>query len=136
MRRSLDDATLGGSLRPPGPVQLGLTTRHEAGATVIAVTGEVDILTAPKLTTGLDEVIRRGRGDVVIDLSTAAFIDSLGLHTLLKIQRRLSRQARSFSVICGEGPVRYAIELARLDEALGLVSSFAEYELRRAAQAG
>jgi anti-anti-sigma regulatory factor len=62
-----------------------------------------------------------------------SFIDSLGLHTLLNVQRRLSRQSRSLAVICGEGPVRRAIELARLEDAFGVVSSLAEYKLSRAA---
>jgi hypothetical protein len=60
----------------------------------------------------------------------------LGLHALLNIQRRLNRQSRSLAVICGEGPVRYAIELARLTEALGVVSTFAEYELSRSVRSG
>jgi anti-anti-sigma factor len=131
MRRSADDPTLAGSLRPRGPIQLGLTTRRAGSAIVVALTGELDILTVPKLTTRLDNVIRRQSADVVIDLSQAEFIDSLGVHALLNIQRRLTRQSRTLCVICGEGPVRYAIELARLTEALGVVSTFAEYELSR-----
>jgi anti-sigma B factor antagonist len=136
MRRSGDDPTLGGSLRPRGPIYLELSLRQEAGVTVVEVSGELDALTAPKLATGLDEVIRRHQGDVVIDLSEADFIDSLGLHTLLNVQRRLSRQLRALTVICGEGMVRRAIELARLDEALSLATSFADYELRRSARRG
>jgi anti-anti-sigma factor len=100
----------------------------------VAVKGEVDLLTAPRLTTLLDNLIRRGQGDVVIDLSDAGFIDSLGLHALLNIHRRLLRQSRSLTVICGGGPVRHAIELARLDEAFGVMPSLAEYELRRSAR--
>ena len=37
------------------------------------------------------------------------------------------------TVIC-DGPVRHSIELARLTEVLGVVSSFAEYELHRASR--
>jgi anti-sigma B factor antagonist len=129
MRRPGDDPTLGASLRPRGPIQLALTMRYDPGATVVAVGGELDVLTASKLTARLDDVFRRRRGDVVIDLSDAEFIDSLGLHALLSAQRRLMRQGRSLCVICGEGPVRRAIALARLTEALGVVSSFAEYKL-------
>jgi anti-sigma B factor antagonist len=131
MGRSLNDPSLGGSLRPRGPIQLGISIRRTAGATVVTVTGELDVLTAPKLTTWLDGLIRRGRDDIVIDLSEAGFIDSLGLHTLLNVQRRLSRQSRSLAVVCREGPVRRAIELARLEDAFGVVSSLAEYELSR-----
>jgi anti-sigma B factor antagonist len=130
MTRAIDDPTLGGSLRPRGPVQLGLATHQDAAATIVAVTGEVDVFTAPRLTTVVDEVIRRHGGDVLIDLSDAAFIDSLGLHTLLNIQRRLARRSRTLTVVCGDGPVRHAIGLARLDDALGLVSSLDEYRTR------
>ena len=62
---------------------------------MIGVAGELDMLTVSKLNTRLDDVIRRRQGDVVIDLSEAGFIDSMGLHALLNIQRRLSaRHAR------------------------------------------
>src|SRR6516165_1389375 len=133
MRRSPDLPTLGGSLRPRGPIQLALTTRYEPNATVIGVGGELDILTVSKLITRLDDAIRRRQGDVVIDLSDAEFIDSMGLHALLNVQRRLMRDARALTVICPPGRVRNAIELTRLAEPLGVVSSFADYKLRAAA---
>jgi anti-anti-sigma factor len=129
MRRPSEDPTLGGSLRPRGPIQLALTTRYEPGATVVAVAGELDILTVSKLTTRLDDAVRRRQGDVVIDLSEAEFIDSMGLHALLNFQRRLMRHARRMIVVCPPGAVRNAIELARLTASLGVVSSFAEYRL-------
>jgi anti-sigma B factor antagonist len=132
MRRSPDDPTLGGSLRPRGPIQLALSTRYEGRATVIGVAGELDILTVSKLTTRLEDAIRRRQGDLVIDLSDAEFIDSMGLHALLNVQRRLVRQARTLTVICPPGVVRTAIELARLAEPLGLVSSVEDYRLRAA----
>jgi anti-sigma B factor antagonist len=134
MRRSSDDPTLGGSLRPRGPIQLALTTRYEGRATVIGVAGELDILTVSKLVARLDDAIRRRAGDVLIDLSEAEFIDSMGLHALLNIQRRLSRQARALAVICPPGAVRNAIELARLAESLGVVTSMEDYRLRAASR--
>ena len=94
---------------------------------MLGVGGELDILTVSRLSTRLDEVIRRRQGTVVLDLSDAEFIDSMGLHALLNIQRRLIRHARTLVVICPPGPVRHAIELARLAEPLGVVSSYAEY---------
>ncbi len=132
MRRSPDDPTLGGSLRPRGPIQLALTTRYETRATVIGVAGELDVLTVSKLIARLDDAIRRRRGDVVIDLSEAEFIDSMGLHALLNVQRRLIRQARSLIVVCPPGAVRNAIELARLAKPLGVVPSVEDYRLRHA----
>jgi anti-sigma B factor antagonist len=132
MRRSPDDPTLGGSLRPRGPIQLALTTRYENRATVIGVAGELDVLTASRLVTRVDDAIRRRHGDVVIDLSEAEFIDSMGLHALLTIHRRLIRQARALTVICPPGAVRNAIEMSRLAEPLGVVSTLEDYRLGRA----
>jgi hypothetical protein len=91
MKHRADHATLGRSLRPRGPIHLDLSTRQASEATVITVTGELDVLTA----------------------------------------RRLARQGRALTVICGEGPVRRAIEFARLLEPLGVVPSLAEYKQRR-----
>ena len=99
---------------------------------MVTVTGELDVLTARKLTPHLDDIVRKHRGDAVIDLSAAEFIDSFGLTVLLGTQRRLEHQGRSLTVICGEGPVRRAIEFARLLEPLGVVPSLAEYQRRRA----
>ncbi|MGH2885736.1 MAG: STAS domain-containing protein [Solirubrobacteraceae bacterium] len=125
MTRPPDHATLGRSLRPRGPIQLALSTRHGSEATVVAVTGELDVLTARRLMPQLDDIVRRQKGDAVIDLSRAEFIDSFGLTVLLNTQRRLARQGRNLTVICGEGPVRRAIEFARLLEPLGVVPSLA-----------
>jgi anti-anti-sigma factor len=80
----------------------------------------------------LDDIVRKHHGDAVIDLRRADFIDSFGLTFLLNTQRRLARQGRTLAVICGDGPVKRAIEFARLIETLGVVSSFAEYRERRA----
>jgi anti-sigma B factor antagonist len=131
MTRPANHPTLGRSLRPRGPVELALSTRHAAEATVVTVTGELDVLTARRLIPQLDDIVRKRTGDAVIDLSRAEFIDSFGLTVLLGTQRRLERQGRTLTVICSEGPVRRAIEFARLIEPLGVVPSLAAYKLRR-----
>jgi anti-sigma B factor antagonist len=131
MTRPANHPTLGRSLRPRGPVELALSTRHGPEATVVTVIGELDVLTARRLMPQLDDIVRKRTGDAVIDLSRAEFIDSFGLTVLLGTQRRLERQGRSLTVICGEGSVRRAIEFARLIELLGVVPSLAEYKLRR-----
>ena len=69
---------------------------------------------------------------MVIDLTEADFIDSMGLHALLNIQRRLIRRGRALAVVCPPGPVRNAFELTRLAGPLGVVSSPEEHRLRQA----
>jgi anti-sigma B factor antagonist len=108
------------ALRPPGPVQFQVTELHREGVIVLTVEGELDLLTAPKLAARLSQNLRGGEGDVVLDLRSAQFIDSAGLATLLNIRRRLQRRSRRLQVLCDDGPVRRVIEMARLEEPLGL----------------
>jgi anti-sigma B factor antagonist len=111
------------ALRPRGPVQFGLRERRGANGTVLAVKGELDLLTAPKLAARLNGLMRKGTGDIVLDLRSALFIDSLGLSMILNAHRRLERRGRGLKVLCEDGPVRRVIEMARLGETLGVAPS-------------
>ena len=119
-RRSATEGTLASSLRPRGPAQLELIEREHGGETYLLAEGEVDVLTAPKLAAVLIRLLNTARGDVVVDLNDTLFIDSAGLHVLLNAQRRLTRRNRQLRVICGSGPVRRVIEMARLVDTLNV----------------
>lgn len=117
---SSSQATLADSLRPRGPAQLDLTESEHDDGTYLLAQGEVDVLTAPKLAISLLKILHTAQGDVTLDLSETVFIDSAGLHVLLNAQRRLTRRGRTLRVICGSGPVRRVIELARLVDTLNV----------------
>jgi anti-anti-sigma factor len=109
------------ALRPPGPVQFAMR-EHRAGRIItVIVEGELDLLTAPKLVAGVNQLLRVEPADVVLDLGETQFIDSAGLAILLNLQRRLAHRGRRLRVVCDEGPVRRVIEMARLEETLGVV---------------
>jgi anti-anti-sigma factor len=118
--RSEDEGTLRGALRPRGPVQFGIIQVQEAGVVRLEISGELDILTTPRLATELGAVVRRSDDNVIVDLRRTDFIDSAGLQILLGTQRRLGRVSRRLSVVCDDGPVRRVIEMTRLGAALGL----------------
>lgn len=99
-----------------------MTVTEHPDAIWLRLSGELDILTTPKLAGELDTIVRRATLDVVVDLRQAVFVDSAGLQLLLGTQRRLSQASRHLSVVCDEGPVRRVIEMTRLEEALGLIS--------------
>ncbi|MFN2628479.1 MAG: STAS domain-containing protein [Gaiellaceae bacterium] len=115
-----DDPALADELRPRGPVQLTITERREDAQLRLVLGGELDILTAVHFGARMDEIVRRGDGDVAVDLRSLRFVDSAGLHILLNAQRRLIRRGRRLTVWCTPGPVARAIQLARLSETLGL----------------
>lgn len=110
------------ALRPRGPIRLGIEVKKRPDGVSVLFSGEIDVLTTPRLAAELNGVVRRSTGDLVVDLRAVEFMDSAGLQILLSTQRRLSQASRRLSVVCDEGPVRRVIELTRLGEVLGLLS--------------
>lgn len=73
---------------------LRIDTVELDGSLVLAVNGELDILTSPLL----DEALERARAtqatSIVVDLSKIGFIDSTGLHVLIKHVRAEEHRGR------------------------------------------
>jgi anti-anti-sigma factor len=88
------------------------------GYELLAVRGEIDIATSPRLIAALNDVVADTTGAVLVDLSSVEFMDSTGLALLVRVQRRLSRWGRGFAVVCPGGPVRRIFELTDLVDRL------------------
>jgi anti-anti-sigma factor len=57
---------------------------HQQGAaTVVAVSGTVDAVTAPRLAEALQAEVASGRAKLVVDLADVAYISSAGLRAVL-----------------------------------------------------
>lgn len=92
-----------------------ITEARRANAVVLALEGELDLLTAPALRVQLADLVRRCDADVVLDLDGVEFIDSTGLAAMLNALRRLTRARRRLLLVCPDGPVRRILQLTRLD---------------------
>jgi anti-sigma B factor antagonist len=95
----------------------------------IAVHGEVDINGVAALNAALDAAIRDSVGAFIIDLSDVDFIDSSGIHALLRARGVLGREDRALGVVCPFGPVRRVLELS------GSAELFVLYDSREEAAA-
>ena len=94
----------------------------------VAVHGEVDISVAEALEEALDAAIRESAGAFIVDLSDLDFIESSGLHALLRARGLLGREDRELAVVCPHGPVRRVFELAGISELFALYGSRDEAE--------
>jgi len=64
---------------------------HDEGPVhVIAMRGELDLATAPRLCVRIDAARRAGFRRVLVDLTTAEFCDSAGLRALIGTYRELA----------------------------------------------
>jgi anti-sigma B factor antagonist len=89
----------------------------------VAVRGEVDVGVVQDLETAIDAAIRDSVGAFIVDLSDLDFIDSSGLHVLLRARALLSREDRELAVVCPYGPVRRALELSGVSDLFVLYGS-------------
>ena len=74
--------------------------RTDAGIAVLTISGEHDLNTAPDLRRRLDELIAAGE-PVVIDLTTASFVDSTILGVILDSRKRAIDGGCGFAVSQG-----------------------------------
>lgn len=76
------------------PEQLTIDVREEGDDVVVAVHGEVDLLTAPSLEAALAQADGRVASRVVLDLADLRFIDSTGIHVLVAAHNQATSSGR------------------------------------------
>ena len=82
---------------------------------VIALTGEVDLYTAPEFKQQLLEVIGQGGKQVVVDFSNTTFIDSTTLGVLVGGVKRLRTNDGQLSLVCSDRNITKIFEITGLD---------------------
>jgi len=82
------------------------------GVISIAVAGDVDVLSVPRLWAAIGEHI--GRSDVVVDLSGVAFCDSSSLRLFVDAQRVAAASRRTFELTHPSVAVRELFEVSGL----------------------
>lgn len=90
---------------------------------VVAVSGEIDIFTAPEFKTLLADTIDAGRKLVVVDLTETTFIDSSSLGVLISAHRRLDLREGRLVVVCDKREVRNTFKITGLDSVLTVVGT-------------
>ena len=83
-------------------VDLTLATREEDGRAIVAVGGEIDVYTAPKLRDQITELVSGGSYNIVIDLEAVEFLDSTGLGVLVGGLKKVRAHDGSLELICSQ----------------------------------
>ena len=81
----------------------------------IAVRGEVDLYSSPRLRTALLDAVPAAGTVVEVDLSGVEYIDSSGVATLVEGLKSARENEKGFILVEPSDPVRQVLELARLD---------------------
>ncbi|HKX76775.1 MAG TPA: STAS domain-containing protein [Acidimicrobiia bacterium] len=100
---------------------LHIEVSRQADWTVVKVDGEIDLATVEQLESAVDQALRSGATQLVIDLTGVTFLDSTGLRALLQTHGRMSDLGGSLALVLNGGPVERLLDIA------GVAGTFAVY---------
>jgi len=101
--------------------QLRVEVQSYGEATVLAVSGELDLASSPMLESGLERVSSTGSGPVIVDLRQLDFMDSTGLSVLVKAHQRAQDDGRRFGLVSGPPQIQRLLSLTGIGERITVV---------------
>lgn len=93
--------------------------------TVLAVKGEVDVYTAPRLREKLVELVSLGQHQIVVDLQGVDFLDSTGLGVLVGGLKRLRSHDGDLTLVCTQPRILKVFEITGLTKVFSIHDSVA-----------
>jgi anti-sigma B factor antagonist len=105
-------------------IDFSITDRQiNADTHVVAVSGEIDLFTAPEFKQRVSAPIDAGRQNIVVDLTATTFIDSSSLGVLIGAHRRLKLRGGTLVVVCDNDAIVKTFRITGLDGVFTLVPS-------------
>jgi len=107
-------------------LDLSISYREVGGYTVIVVTGEVDVYTAPKLREQLVELVGDGHYHLVVDLTGVDFLDSTGLGVLVGGLKRVRSHDGSLRLVSDQERILKIFRITGLTKVFPIFESLDE----------
>jgi anti-sigma B factor antagonist len=97
---------------------------HAAGRTItFALSGELDLVSSPVFERATQDQALSDVELIVVDLRELNFMDSTGLHTLLRVQQAAQDLGGRFALVRGPDQVQRLFDLTGLTDTLTVVES-------------
>jgi anti-sigma B factor antagonist len=100
-----------------GVIALTVHTLH-GSPTVIALSGDLDLASAPQFQSEVDRIDFSSVTRLILDLRELTFIDAAGLHSVLRLQERCLARSVALAIRPGRRAVQRVFELTRTDRLL------------------
>jgi anti-sigma B factor antagonist len=97
-------------------VELSVSRPYDGGTSVVAVSGEVDVHSAPALRDAITALLASGERSVVVDLSEVSFLDSTGLGALVSARTAAGTTGGSLPLVCTHERVLRLFTITGLDD--------------------
>lgn len=96
-------------------MDLSLAVRTVQDRTVLDVTGEVDVYSAPELRERLAETLSAAAPSLVVNLSEVSFLDSTGIGTLVSGLNRAVQFGGKLTLVCDQERILKLFRITGLD---------------------
>ena len=103
-----------------------VTRRVGDGIFVVALSGEVDLYTAPELKSELLRLVAEEPSRIVVDMTDATFVDSTTLGVLLGAVKRLRLIGSELVIVCSDLNIRRILSITLLDRAFRIYDTLAD----------
>ena len=114
-------------------MELTLNVYSEAaGMTVIAVGGEIDVYTAPKLREKLISLVEAGSYQLIVDMEGVDFLDSTGLGVLVGGLKRVRAHDGWIDLVCTQSRILRIFRITGLNKVFSIYDTVAEAEAAHA----
>jgi anti-sigma B factor antagonist len=107
-------------------MDLGLDVTERDGFAVLAVSGEVDVATVPRLREQLHGLVAQGSNQIIVDLDGVDFLDSTGLGVLVGALKWVRSNNGDLHLICTQPRIRKVFEVTGLTKVFSLYDSVDE----------
>jgi anti-sigma B factor antagonist len=98
-----------------GSVELSVSKTSAGDVPILAVSGEVDVYSAPALKDKIGELIQSGQTTLIVDLSGVAFLDSTGLGALVEARAATNESGGSLPIVCSQERILKLFTITGLD---------------------
>ena len=99
--------------------------REEGGVAIVALSGDVDLESSPKVRGALLDCVGMKRG-VLVDMSAVSYIDSSGVASLVEAYQSARRDSTRFALVAVSDAAMRVLELARLDQVFAIHESVSD----------
>ena len=112
------------TLSPVRDAELSLSTETSEGLAVVRVAGDFDLSTIDAFDEELEPSV--STDVVVIELSGCTVLDSSGLRTLVRAQRRVAEAGGRLVLVAPSQPARRVLDIATLDRVIPVAATLEE----------
>lgn len=103
-----------------------IDTTEESGATIVSLTGELDLPGADRVSRELARLEKENPPVLILDLGDLGFLDSSGLHLIVSANARAKQDGRRLAVVRGPEAVDRMFRVTMVEDSLEMLEEPSE----------